>query len=721
MYDVEIDSQKARMTFQDETVLSGIAPVLSLDDGSVVRPDLVDHSAEEGSDRLGGYVLHRLTYRDVGETLELALTFRAYTETMVVSATFSALKGGTIGARAKGLAAFGGLRLEVDSLGDVAGLMANYLHKDWWTRPHFGADIHTIPPRTQSIVWKTGTLYHHLLAVADDVLKTEILGTDAGVAILTAAYAPGYWNLETVMFAVSSGASPFDLPERNATAGMHALGTPYQLRWKKRYPEPFEYLGWCSWNAFYRQVTAEGMLAKAQEFRDLEIPVRWMIVDDGWMRHVDTALTAFEPDADKFPEGFAPFIDALKRAPSSDDAGVAWLGVWHTLCGYWQGVHPGSDLARDLAGTLHTTRTGKVVPAPDAAKAFAFWDAWHTQLRSAGVDFVKVDCQSGLPAFWQQELAIGTAAVAAHDAIEASVGKSFGNTMINCMGMAGESIWHRSTSAVNRNSDDFFPDDPDSFVEHALQNAYNAYYHAPFMWLDWDMWWTKHTHAATHAVLRAISGGPVYVSDRVGETDPTQLWPMILSDGRLLRCDRPGIVTEDCLLQDPSHDPIPLKLWSTVGGTGVVAAVNVSLDGETVSGTISPSDVPGLLGERFVVYEHFGETAAIAGCEDEIPLSLPPNASALYTIIPVDGAVTPIGLVDKYLAVAAIADWLTAGDRTTVVLLDGGRFAWAAETAPVEVRVNGEIVQASSENGVYTVDCSGLRGSVWVEIVTQGG
>ena len=348
MYDVEIESQKVQVTFQDETVLSGLAPVLTLDDGSVIRPDLVDRSSDERSDPLGNFVLYRLTYRDAGETLELTLSFKAYAETMVVSAGFSSLKGGGIGSRAKGLAAFGGLRLDVQGMGDVRGLMANYLHKDWWTRPHFGADIRALPPRTQSVVWRTGGLYHHLLAVADDVLKTEMSGTDEGIAILTAAYAPGYWNLETVIFAISSGPSPFDLPEGNATAGMHALGTPYQLRWHKRYPEPFEYLGWCSWDAFYRQVSAEGILAKAQEFRDQEVPVRWMIVDDGWMRHVDTALTAFEPDADKFPEGFAPFIDALKGAALPDDTGVTWLGVWHTLCGYWQGIHPGSDLARDF-------------------------------------------------------------------------------------------------------------------------------------------------------------------------------------------------------------------------------------------------------------------------------------------------------------------------------------------------------------------------------------
>ncbi len=707
---LENTAQGLNIVGEGAPIMAGLCPALTFDDGTTVAPVFKEAQETSGEDRLGAYTRFDVGYADVEETFVLMLAFTCYADVLVASAALTGKKDG-IGVRQKGLAAFGGLRLIVESLGDVDGVMANYLHKHWWTRPHFNTDLSTLPPRTQSLLWRSGGTYHHLLPVCGDVFKTELRGADpAGFEILTAAYTGGYSHFETVTFVLTSGDDPFDLPDRNVAAAMHALGKPFQTREYKRYPEPFEYLGWCSWDAFYHQVNAEGVLAKAAELQQKGLPFRWFIVDDGWMTAREGRLTTFAPDSQKFPGGFAPLIDRLK-----DEYGLEWVGVWHTLFGYWHGVDPAGPLAKMLAHALHPALSGKLVPAPEAARAFAFWDAWHTELRNAGVDFVKVDCQSGLPQFWMHERAIGDVARNAHSALEASVGKHFDGTVINCMGMATENVWHR-TSAVTRNSDDFFPKDPNSFIEHALQNAYNAYYHAPFMWLDWDMWWTQHENAAVHAMMRAVSGGPVYVSDRVGETGAAQIWPLVLSDGRLLRCDLPGVATADCLLRDPSKEAIPLKLWNRVGDVGVVAAFNVNLDRQAVSGTVGPADVPGLVGERFVVYEHFSRTARVVPHDERLPVRLEENQCALYLFVPVTGPCIPLGLIDKYISPAAIADWRTTAERTFVLLLDGGVFAWVAEGKPAQVLVNGERVTPSTGDGFFYVDCRGADDLVWIEI-----
>lgn len=714
MYNLEYDKTQLGLLFAGRRITGTITPSLALDDGRRVHPALTTTETVAGEDRLGPYTEHRLRYEDAAETVRLVVSFRIYGATLVASVAVTTLGGNNIGVRASGLAPVGGVTLHVADLGEVDGLMANYLHKDWWTRPHFDTDLAALPSRTQSLVWRASEdgVYHHVLCVAGDTFKTELAGVPTGgLVVSVGAYDGGYTNFETVAFVLSGGDDLFALPARNVEAGMQALGTPFQARWHKRYPEPFEYLGWCSWDAFYHDVSSQGILDKAQELRDKEVPIRWFIVDDGWMDHERRHLAAFEPNPETFPGGFAPLADALKQL-----GGVAWLGIWHTLFGYWNGVLPESDLARAMGDALVTTHTGKVIPSSEIHRAFKFWDAWHRRLRQAGVDFVKVDYQSGLVTFWTQELGIGTAAQRAHAALEASVGKNFDNTMINCMGMATENLWHRPTSAVTRNSDDFFPKKEESFIEHALQNAYNAYYHAPFMWLDWDMWWTRHEHAATHAVLRAVSGGPIYVSDRVGETDPDQLKPLALSDGRLLRCDAPGRVTEDCLLLDPSKADVPLKLWNRVGEVGVVGVFNVSAEGAAVAGTVGPADVPGLVGEQFVVYEHFSRRALVVDATDRLAVSLAPGESALYLVVPLSGTCTPIGLVDKYIAPAAVADWSATPERTLVLLLEGGRFAWAAETAPAAVFVNGEQVEAEPGEGIFTVDCSEIQGPVWIEL-----
>ena len=41
------------------------------------------------------------------------------------------------------------------------------------------------------------------------------------------------------------------------------------------------------------------------------------------------------------------------------------------------------------------------------------------------------------------------------------------------------------------------------------------------------MFYTDHRENRCNSMLRAVSGGPVYISDKVGETDPAWVWPLI--------------------------------------------------------------------------------------------------------------------------------------------------------------------------------------------------
>ena len=48
-----------------------------------------------------------------------------------------------------------------------------------------------------------------------------------------------------------------------------------------------------------------------------------------------------------------------------------------------------------------------------------------------------------------------------------------------------------------------------------------------------------HESAVQSGVLRAISGSPVYVSDKIGASDPEKILPLIEDDGKIIRC--PGV------------------------------------------------------------------------------------------------------------------------------------------------------------------------------------
>ena len=145
---------------------------------------------------------------------------------------------------------------------------------------------------------------------------------------------------------------------------------------------------------------------------------------------------------------------------------------------------------------------------------------------------MKVDGQSSFWSFAENSLPIGPAAKGMHQAPEGGASYMDG-AIINCMGMAMENILSRPTSAISRNSDDFMPNKENGFVEHLLQNAYNSVYHDELYYCDWDMFWTKHEDAVKHSLLRAISGGSIYVSDQIGDTNPDVLKPLAYHNGEI--------------------------------------------------------------------------------------------------------------------------------------------------------------------------------------------
>ena len=106
------------------------------------------------------------------------------------------------------------------------------------------------------------------------------------------------------------------------------------------YPEIFEYLGWCSWDAFQIRVSEENLLQKCEELKEKQIPVKWAILDDMWAdcTDLDTAkyddfdsmmkimkasmLNSFEASPKRFPQGLKHCIDEMKKYGLK-------IGIWH--------------------------------------------------------------------------------------------------------------------------------------------------------------------------------------------------------------------------------------------------------------------------------------------------------------------------------------------------------------------------------------------------------
>lgn len=66
-------------------------------------------------------------------------------------------------------------------------------------------------------------------------------------------------------------------------------------REKKAYPEPFKYLGWCSWEQYKKNITSALLEKTARHLEESPVPVRWLLVDDGFQVQEGLKLISFQP------------------------------------------------------------------------------------------------------------------------------------------------------------------------------------------------------------------------------------------------------------------------------------------------------------------------------------------------------------------------------------------------------------------------------------------
>ena len=375
--------------------------------------------------------------------------------------------------------------------------------------------------------------------------------------------------------------------------------------------------------------------------------------------------------------------------------------------GYWNGVKVGTPAHDALLAGLERLPDGRLLPAPSADKAFLFYDRWHAWLKHhCGIDFVKVDGQSAISLAYGGMKTYGEAGREIQKGLNASAALHFENRIINCMGMASEDMWNRPSSAVSRSSDDFVPNEKNGFREHVIQNGYNGLLQGQFYWGDWDMYYTVHRENRCHSMLRAVSGGPVYVSDKVGETDPAYIWPLIRKDGSIIRCDGVGMPTTDCLLEDPVTSGKPLKIWNRFAECYVVAAFSIHKEEERCEGVLRVQDIPELSDHKWLVYHWTGRKISPLEESCEVPVSLAFGEGELYLILP-DRQVQLIGILEKYIGIGGIRRLWEEEDAVGVLVTEPGTFGFAAKRKPGQVLLNGrECAYESMEGSLYGVNIS---------------
>ncbi|XP_028790452.1 probable galactinol--sucrose galactosyltransferase 6 [Neltuma alba] len=510
---------------------------------------------------------------------------------------------------------------------------------------------------------------------------------------------------------ISAGTDPFGTIHDAFKAVKNHLNT-FRLRNEKKLPGIVDYFGWCTWDAFYHEVTQEGVESGLATLAAGGTPPKFVIIDDGWQsvggdpQDENSSLKRLTgiKENPKFQNKEDPTL-GIKNIVNiaKQKHGLQYVYVWHAITGYWGGVRPGVKEMEEYGSEMRYPKLSKGVVENEPTwttdalavkglglvnpkKVYKFYDELHSYLAHAGVDGVKVDVQCILETLGGGLGGRVELTRQYHQALDASIARNFpDNGCIACMSHNTDALYCSKQTAVVRASDDFYPRDPVSHTIHIAAVAYNSVFLGEIMQPDWDMFHSLHPAAEYHASARAISGGPIYVSDAPGKHDFQLLRKLVLPDGSVLRARLPGRPTKDCLFRDPTRDGVSLlKIWNMNKYTGVIGVYNCqgaawsSLErknafhettSEAITGYVRGRDVhhiseaaasvDGEWNGDCAVYCHRTGELVILPYNVAMPVSLRVLEHDVFTVTPVKVlgsgvSFAPVGLIEMYNAGGAI-------------------------------------------------------------------
>ena len=487
------------------------------------------------------------------------------------------------------------------------------------------------------------------------------------------------------------------------------------LRTPDREPRFADGLGWCTWNAFYHDVSAANLRKGLESFRAAGVSPRWLILDDGWQTSAPAPgakrlVTSLDADETKFPGGLAPTVAAAKK-----EFGLDEFLVWHAAFGLPCGLHPDAPALRafrprrreqvPLPGDLFDAIRGwweaayASLPATPADER-AFLEALHDRLRAVGVDGVKIDFQAVTAFHSGADGGRAAAGRALAGALEASASRRFGTERISCMACVPELLYAAPRSQNFRASDDFIPGDPATWGGRIRNCAAMALWFGRFVRIDWDMFLSGSAAPAWHAATRALSGGPVYVADPPGATDGALLRRVARADGFVPRFRGLAVPARDSLFLDPAAEPD--RAFAIANGGPDAGAVGVfDLDpggpapARPRAAAVRAADVPGLRrARRYAAWNAATGDVRLVGRDETLRVEAGgPDRFVVVSFAPVRGdLVAPLGVL-PFLAPGAAVHRVSAHGPGVwrVDLLAGGTFvAWCARK-PAEIRFGGPI------------------------------
>lgn len=596
-----------------------------------------------------------------------------------------------------------------------------------WMEPSFGFDVESIPMETQFLIVEIEEeKFALIMPLVDKGVRSSLWGRQDGLNLVAETGDSETLFNQFMGLYIIKGDNPYELIETAAVEIADKLKT-VRLLSDKIVPDFINYIGFCTWNAFYDKVSHDKVISAVKDFKENGVNLKFILLDDGWQsselkfdfedpnpnankfrRH----LISFEADSVKFPGGIAKTSEVMKK-----EFNIEHLFVWHVFSGYWQGVslsqfekYKAKDIAINIPERFNNMEDNEELkdvgeefryfhpvryeyePMGITEKLFEFYYDYYCYLREQGVDGVKVDAMTWIEGFGEGSGGRVKMMKKLMTALECASLSHFNGGLLNCSSCSNDFVYNTLAASVARTSTDFFPDLPQTHGLHILSNAHTSFWMGQFVIPDWDMFQSGHSAGAFHAAARAISGGPIYSADVLGAVDYSIMNKLSLSNGTIPRPISHARICKDCFFVNPNTDKKLIKIFNKNVVGGVVGAFNCCYDKDNeiiVEGQVKPSDVYDLEGDMFAVYMHNTKTVKKMSKDEEINLSLGQIQFELLTIIPINNGFAPIGLTNKYNSGGVISKLYVANEQIFVDLKDGGDFISYCEERPKAVTVNG--------------------------------
>jgi len=611
-------------------------------------------------------------------------------------------------------------RTPITTVKAVRKWIALHRYEPFWMTLKAGTNVAEIPDEVQYLLLlHADGQYTQIVPLITDSFRAQLVGSEGGIDVIIESGSPAVTGTEFQIVHVAQDTDPYRLRSEAAVEIAQTLGKG-RLREDKILPEFIEDFGWCTWDAFYADVSHDKVREGLESFRAGGTQPRYLILDDGWQSISDgeghkrllTALVANE----KFPGDVGVTVQMAKS-----EFAIETFIVWHSFQGYWGGngisAYEPITVTRKLSPTMQARNPGfnnwiDQVETIPPSRIHAFYNDYHRHLRAQGVDGVKVDNQSANEST-AYDFGGRVAIIRAYrEALEGSTAVHFNGNLINCMSCGNEILFQAFASNLLRTSTDFWPNRPETHGEHLAVNAFVGFFFGEFIHPDWDMFQSGHAMGAFHAAGRAVSGGPVYVSDKPGQQNFDLLRKLVLPDGSILRALRPGVPSRDSLMADPRESGL-LKVTNVNLVGGVLGIFNCS-DQEGREGTFSPSDIEDLDGDVFAIYGHQSGEVVRVERDAKIAIGLPPLGWEIITVVPIDAnGFAPLGLADMLNSGGAIQLFDSLDDEVGLTA-DGGRHVAFAARRPKEITFNGELLPHRFQKGRLEFNVPSEGGVVWL-------